>query len=383
MRDKMNSDNFFKNLPSYDSINLLSKDIYTPMANDWYIMCTDIKGSTKAIENGQYKDINFLGALSIISLLNINKTIELPFIFGGDGAFILIPPSILNEAKQALVHIKDIALKNYKLDLRIAAIPIKKLFLDKKPLFIAKTKISKGYNQALFKGQGTQYADSLMKQNDTYTIKSIKDDSYSLKTEGLECRWNTIPSSKDFTLSLIITCKEHSYYEKVLKKIDLILGDKFHRHPIKKETLNLSFTTNTLATEAKLKSTNKLKQFLTILKFKFINLIGLFFLFFKIDKWTTYKQKIIDSSDTEKFDDSLRMVVVANQKQVEELNSYLHKEFKDKNLYYGIHKTYSALITCLIFERHGKHIHFVDSSDGGYAYAAKQLKKQISISKSL
>jgi len=34
-------------------------------------------------------------------------------------------------------------------------------------------------------------------------------------------------------------------------------------------------------------------------------------------------------------------------------------------------------MTCLVFQRHGKQIHFVDSSDGGYAIAAKMMKKMI------
>jgi hypothetical protein len=370
------NNNFFKDLPSYDSINNLSQDIYAPMADDWHILSTDVKGSTKAIEEGKYKDINFLGALAIISLININNSIELPFIFGGDGSLILIPPSILNEAQQALLHITQIAHKEYNLDLRVVSIPVKQLYLDEKPLYIAKTKVSEDYNQALLKGEGAEYIDTLMKNDDRFHIDQEFDKTYKLKTEGLECRWSSIPSSKDYTLSIIIKCKEHIYYQNVLEQLDLILGDKFHRHPITKDNLQLSFNTDELSSETKLKSHNPLNQFLTILKFKFINLIGLFFMFFKINKWAHYKQRVIASSDTEKFDDTLRMVVVTNKTQLKELESYLEKEYKNHHLYYGIHKADSALITCLIFQRHGKHIHFVDSSNGGYAYAAKQLKNQ-------
>lgn len=373
----MNSNNFYKNLPTYDSLNNLSQDIYIPMVDDWFILCTDIKGSTQAIENGLYKDINFLGALSIISILNIDKTTEIPFIFGGDGALVLVPPSIYEEAKQALTHVKHIAQQTYLLDLRIASIPVKKIYEDNKTLFIAKTKVSQDYNQVLLKGDGAQHADTLMKKNTDYHIKIPRDTDYILKTDGLECRWSSIPSSKDYTLSLIIKCKEHLHYEGVLNHLDQILGDKFHRHPISENNLQLSFDDNDINTEIKLKSNTIIEQFFTKIKFKFVNLIGLFFIFFKINKWSSYKQRIISSSDTEKFDDILRMVVIADKNQFTQLESYLNKEYNSNKLYYGIHKTNSALITCLIFQRHGKHIHFVDSSNGGYAYAAKQLKKQL------
>ena len=34
-----------------------------------------------------------------------------------------------------------------------------------------------------------------------------------------------------------------------------------------------------------------------------------------------------------------------------------------------------VLMTCLIFERMGSQVHFVDAADGGYAMAAVGLKK--------
>jgi len=35
------------------------------------------------------------------------------------------------------------------------------------------------------------------------------------------------------------------------------------------------------------------------------------------------------------------------------------------------------LMTCLVFERHGQQVHFVDGADGGYAAAAKEMKKRL------
>lgn len=41
---------------------------------------------------------------------------------------------------------------------------------------------------------------------------------------------------------------------------------------------------------------------------------------------------------------------------------------------YGLHHASSALITCVILNHNGGHIHLVDGSDGGYAKAAAKLK---------
>ena len=90
-----------------------------------------------------------------------------------------------------------------------------------------------------------------------------------------------------------------------------------------------------------------------------------------------YKNIILKTTDTEKFDDMLRMVISTKRNQTKELEKYLEEEYQNKNLVYGIHKSDSALMTCLIFQRHGKHIHFIDSSNGGYALAAKELKNRL------
>ena len=36
-----------------------------------------------------------------------------------------------------------------------------------------------------------------------------------------------------------------------------------------------------------------------------------------------------------------------------------------------------ALMTCLVFEREGRQVHFVDGADGGYALAAKAMKARM------
>jgi hypothetical protein len=47
----------------------------------WWVVVSDIKGSTKAIENVCYKDVNILGASSIIAVLNSVKNVEIPLCF--------------------------------------------------------------------------------------------------------------------------------------------------------------------------------------------------------------------------------------------------------------------------------------------------------------
>ncbi len=87
---------FYTNLENYkEPVNeILSKtDLFQRIPDDWYIIVTDIKGSTASIENGFSEIVNLIATGSIIAALNIASkyVIDIPFFFGGDGATLLIP----------------------------------------------------------------------------------------------------------------------------------------------------------------------------------------------------------------------------------------------------------------------------------------------------
>jgi len=370
---------FYKNLPSIDNLKEISdSSYYTDLPKEWYILVSDITNSTKAIENGAYKDVNMVGALTIVSILNIDKDLDIPFVFGGDGAFILIPPKILSQSKQSLLGVKKIAKDAYNLDLRIAIIPISEIYQQNKKLLITKYNISKDYTQAIIKGGALELAEDLLKSSLEYNIDEALDKNFEVNIDGLECRWENVKSPKDETLSILIKATNETSYASILNDLDTILGDFRSRHPLSKKNIQLSFKDKVLDKEASISTQNKTLKKLLIYKLKFINLIGHVLLKLSIGKWGEYKDRIIATSDTEKFDEMLKMVVSTKFLQTKKLKEYLEQEYKKGNLSYGIHQSDSSLMTCLIFQRHGKHIHFVDAANGGYAIAAKDLKQRMS-----
>lgn len=90
--------------------------------------------------------------------------------------------------------------------------------------------------------------------------------------------------------------------------------------------------------------------------------------------WGTYKTIVTETTDYRKFDDILRMVIAGNPQQSRKLEQFLEKKYQDGRLVYGLHRTDRALMTCLVFERDGRQVHFVDGADGGYALAAEAMK---------
>jgi len=379
----MNTTNFYTDLKTLESFSDITENaLFNKTPNDWQILLTDIKGSTKAIEEGRYKEINMIGALAIVGILNIDKSIDFPFIFGGDGASILIPPILLERAKKVLLDTKIQAKEAYNLELRIASIPVEKITNLGYEIEIAKVAISKKYSQAVIKGGGLERAEELLKdKNQNFEIVESKE-RYESDFSGLECRWENIPSPKDEVISILIKSLEQNsneIYREVLEKIDKIVGSKSERNPIKPNKLKLSFKPKVLNTEASLTTKNNFLKPFIVVKLMFLNLIGKILMDRKIGNWRIYKNIIKESTDTEKFDDMLRMVITSHKNESKKLENYFESLYQSKKIVYGIHRSDSSLMTCLIFERFGKHIHFVDGSNGGYAVASKGLKRRMEI----
>jgi hypothetical protein len=93
--------------------------------------------------------------------------------------------------------------------------------------------------------------------------------------------------------------------------------------------------------------------------------------------WGAYKEHLVSHSDFRKFDGVLRMVLSASPGQRGELLDWLEARYRTGELAYGVHIAKEALVTCLIFEREGGHIHFIDGAGGGYALAATDLKARL------
>ena len=71
------------------------------------------------------------------------------------------------------------------------------------------------------------------------------------------------------------------------------------------------------------------------------------------------------------------MTIDSKPEQRQQLVEYLEAQKEAGTLFYGIQISDSALMTCMVFDRKDRHLHFVDGASGGYALAAKQMKSQL------
>ena len=93
--------------------------------------------------------------------------------------------------------------------------------------------------------------------------------------------------------------------------------------------------------------------------------------------WGGYRDTLVANTDFRKFDDMLRMVISGTARRRETLCSLLDERRRAGDLAYGVHAAPESMLTCLIFNYAGEHLHFVDGADGGYAMAARMLKAQL------
>ena len=386
--------NFYSDLPIFkDFLGVADEKNFHDVPEGWWVVVSDIKGSTKAIENGRYKDVNILGASSIIAVLNGVQNVEIPFVFGGDGASFVIPESCKTTVEGALNNTRKLARNSFDMELRVGMVPIEVIEEGGYRTQIAKMQISPWGTLAMFSGGGLAYAEKLIKDPETSALYETKSDS-NLKEdhalfEGLECRWEPIASRKGETLCLMVLARggnddENSVtYSDFIEKIRKIYGPQRDYSPVSPSQLKVTLNSKLLALETKVRTFNK--NLLTRLTYPVILRLACFLgkIIFKFGlkvgemDGEDYLNTLTKNSDFQKFDDTLRMTIDSTPEQRKELVEYLEAQKSKGVLYYGIQISDSALMTCMVFDRKDRHLHFVDGASGGYALAAKQMKSQL------
>jgi hypothetical protein len=376
---------FYQNLPSVNNLSdVTNQDIYVDVPDDWIIAITDVKGSTAAIEAGRYKEVNAIAAASITALLNcLPKEYDIPFVFGGDGATMVFPPSMAENARQALIATQRLARAQFGFMLRVGMVSVQDVRAYGYQVRVAKLRFSDNFQQALFSGGGLAFADKLIKDPATAGLYQLNDDGrdYAADFSGYECRWSEIPSSFDENVNVIIMAtgrtlsQNTAIYHEAILRIEEIYGDSARRNPIAIDRMLPQTNPARFGVETRIRQqTASLVARLRLMAWTW----GGYLLWKYKDKiWDRYKRTVIAATDREKFDDVLRLIISGTVLQRDELQQWLEEQRQAGRLVYGLHTSRHALMTCLVFDRFGKQVHFVDGSGGGYALAAKQLKQQV------
>ena len=383
------SESFYARLPEFtDFVEVTNVAHYRPVPSDWSVVITDVIGSTVAIEAGRYKDVNALGVASIVALRNALGSLEIPYVFGGDGATILVPDSRRAAVEAALRGIRAMARESFGMDMRTSLVSIAELETAGHAVLVGRYRASPDVCFAMFTGNGLSEAERRVKDKQIGSRYAVSEDGAAAADfTGFECRWQPIPSQHGQVASILVQARASSSneaaetYARVLRKIEAILARD--GRPVEAPRLQLQDFSGNFDTEAKIRSghSSGLRFMIRRLVAKAEATIGRTLmerqrsaLGFPGD---VYKGQVVANTDFRKFDDTLRMVVDVDERELAQIREFLAGEHERGTLVYGIHVAGASLMTCAISEYQGNHVHFIDGADGGYALAAKQLKAQI------
>lgn len=166
----------------------------------------------------------------------------------------------------------------------------------------------------------------------------------------------------------------------LIQELKKILNNNFHTaNPVKSEKLNWKILPTTFWAEVAFGSSSPFNTIKVFAKVFFANTMLKFNISLGGFIPSKYKKEVPIQSDFKKFDDNLRMVIDCSEQEVAALISLLEKGKAEGRIIYGLHKTKSAVVTCITHTASkGEHIHFVDGDNCGYTMAATQIKKQLS-----
>jgi len=388
----MSTEKFYQDLPALDSFaDAIETDRHAPVPADWWIVVADVIGSTQAIASGSYKKVNTVGAACIAAVINVDRSVDIPFVFGGDGATFAVPDTLRERVIPALREAQRLSRSSFDLLLRVGMISVASLLARNMPVRLAKIRLSPNVTQPTFSGRGWDAAERMVKDTDTDGVLRVQesDGPCDGSFEGFECRWQGVPSFNDHKLALLVAAISDdagtnlATYRELSAKIAHIYGDIASYHPLRADHMRLSFNPSELAHEWRVRSSRlslwgRVKYFARMV---LLNLAGAYLFARKMDtkavRWSHYTDEMVENTDFRKFDGMLRMVIDGSEAQYGKLREYLEGRHREGRLVYGMHRSREALLTCIVFSYNGNHVHFVDGSDGGYAIAARGLKAQL------
>ncbi len=379
------SDSFYADLqPLSDFADVASPSGYVPAPADWLLVITDVEGSTKAIEAGRYKDVNALGVAAIVAVQNALDGLDIPFVFGGDGATLLCPAHLRARLEPALQGLMRRASEGFDLGMRAGIVPLDELYAAGHEVRIARYQASEFASFAMFAGDGVSVGEDWVKDPVRGRQYAVEPGTGEADFRGFECRWQPIPSRRGVVVALLVQATQADRtaaaetYRHVIEGVDRRVVSP----PIDPARLNLASDSKSFDTEARLLSgsSSGLKASIAKARAKTLNAVGSALLrsgkHFADFDGARYRDEVVENSDYRKFDDTLRMILDVTEDERKALLSFLEEEHRLGKIVYGTHAAASALMTCAVRSHEGDHVHFLDGNDGGYALAAKQLKAQ-------
>ena len=362
-------DQFFANMPATDDFESFSdRARYKPLPDGWDVVLTDVVNSTAAIEEARYREVNLLGAASIVTAQQTCGRLPFPYSFGGDGAVLAVPRNVATLVTEALQRLSTFARERFDLELRVGRVPIEAVRDARKDVNVCKYRLPSGIDLALFQGGGVELCESLVKATQSnYRLPPLEGAVASLG--ALSCPVQPLTSRNGAIVSLLVRCGEFSTYGTFFDTIQSEIGGSIASvHPLRPDDLKPSLPAQSASDDARLAGGGIAKlirrgKSLAGYSAMAAGLGGPLF------------RTMCAHSDNHKFDDVLRLVLDLSPEQRAKVSDTCDAMRQQGLLRYGLHVADHALVTCVIRgPLRGQHLHFIDGGAGGFSVAARQMK---------
>lgn len=375
---------FYTRLPIDDNFASVADTAgYTPVPEGWSVLFADIADSTGAIRAGRYKDVNVLGASVLAGAFSAFRTLDIPFVFGGDGATLVLPDELVPLALPCLDSARRTGREIFDLELRTGVVPLKELYASGYTLGLRRMRLGEKLALAAFSGDALAEAERRIRKNPTRY--AVPEQPGAADISGLECRWAGIPSPGGVMLSVLVAPAPGADAAAVLRStLAKIAALHPEAGPVSEALLRITADSGKLDTEHRLKNSRRPAplRVLALLAMRAQTAMGRFLIENRIRlrplfDLSGYKCDVVRNSDHRKYDGTLRLVLASSPSKRADLEAWLESRHRAGELAYGTHADPEALMTCLIFNRNGAHLHFLDVNNGGYASAAADLKRRL------
>jgi hypothetical protein len=378
-RQRDEDDRFYRELVPFDAFeDIVRRDWYRPLPGHWIIAVTDVRHSTKAIEQGRYREVNTAGAAVLAAVSNALPNLQIPSTFGGDGASFAAPGAYSSIIKDTLARTAAWAEDVLGLTLRIAVIPIEDIRAQRLDVLVARFAPSSNVTYAMFAGGGLAWAERKLKQGG-YTLPRAPVGVMADLT-GLSCRFAPIGTKHGVILSLIVVPRDDLtlFAEFIREFLRSLRSSGSSLHPLPAEgplptrggdDLDHAIKKGSRRTPIASWAARCVRA---ILAWVGVPMGTPFDSLYEAQ----FRQEIAENTDYRKFDDGLRMTVDCSSELADTLDALLEDAQRRGACFFGSHRQLAANLTCFVpSPTRADHVHFVDGASGGYAFAAANLKK--------
>lgn len=363
--------------------DVLDEAFYVPVPDTWWIALCDVVMSTRAVEEGRYRSVNIAGAALIAGVRNALPQADTPFVFGGDGATLLVPPEHRQTVEAVLAATVTWVRETLGLTLRAGLMPVSAVRAAGHDLRIARYAASPRVDYAMFSGGGLAYAEAALKRG----LHAIPAAASGAKPDltGLSCRFEAVPAQGGLVLSLIVLPEAGADRGTVLAVLGELLAvveaSPGMGRPLPDSGPAMRPPWSGLREDARGEGALAGSRWLRLASL-FLARSATFALFrlglpFGRFSPRRYRRRLAANADFRKYDDGLRLTVTCPVATADRIEARLVVARSAGLVRYGLHRQEAAMVTCITPSvLRDDHVHFVDGADGGYVRAAAMLKRQ-------